>query len=74
VYNSADGGLLVVVLLHATANLPVSLAIDDLGVNVVLPVLLYFGLIVVSAIVVVVTGPENLSRTRRRAMEPALPG
>jgi hypothetical protein len=54
----------------------VSLTIDALGVDAVLPVLLYFGLIVASAIVVVlVTGPENLSRTRRRAMElePAVP-
>jgi uncharacterized protein len=75
VYNSTRS-LLVVVLLHATANLPVSLTIDALGADAVLPVLLYFGLIVVSAIVVVlVTGPENLSRTHRRAMElePAVP-
>jgi membrane protease YdiL (CAAX protease family) len=63
VYNSTRGSLLMVVLLHATYNLPITLAIDDLGTRATLPVLLYFGLLVVAAIVVViVAGPKHLSR------------
>src|ERR671913_2499626 len=31
VYNSTGGSLLLVVLLHATSNLPITLTIDDLG-------------------------------------------
>ena len=63
VYNSTRGSLLMVVLLHATYNLPITLAIDDLGTQATLPVLLYFGLLVVAAIVVViVAGPKHLSR------------
>jgi membrane protease YdiL (CAAX protease family) len=67
VYNSTGGSLLLVVLLHATYNLPITLAIDDLGSRATLPVLLYFGLLVVAAIVVVVVaGPKHLSRKRRK--------
>ncbi|HKH10658.1 MAG TPA: CPBP family intramembrane glutamic endopeptidase, partial [Rubrobacter sp.] len=67
VYNSTGGSLLMVVLLHATANLPITLAIDDLGGRAVLPVLLYFGLLVAAAIAVVAwAGPEHLSRTHRK--------
>ena len=63
VYNSTRGSLLMVVLLHATYNLPITLAIDDLGSRATVPVLLYFGLLVVAAIVVViVAGPKHLSR------------
>src|SRR5215210_2078012 len=70
VYNSTRGSLLMVVLLHATANLPVTLAIDELGVRATAPVLLYFGLTVVVAIVVViVAGPKHLSRTHRKQEE-----
>jgi membrane protease YdiL (CAAX protease family) len=83
VYNSSGGSLLMVVLLHATVNLPISLVIDDLGSQAMLPLLLYFGLTVVAAIVVVVVaGPKHLSRKHRKqeqegAAEPrvaALPG
>jgi len=70
VYNSSGGSLLMVVLLHATFNLPVTLAIDELGSRATVPVLLYWGLLVVAAIVVViVAGPEHLSRQRRRQEE-----
>src|SRR5215208_4230143 len=63
VYNSTGGSLLMVVLLHATVNLPVTLAIDDLGNRATVPVLLYWGLMAVAAIVVVIwAGPEHLSR------------
>ena len=63
VYNSTGGSLLMVVLLHATVNLPQTLAIDDLGSRATVPVLLYWGLMIVAAIVVViVAGPKDLSR------------
>jgi len=67
VYNSTGGSLLMVVLLHATFNLPVTLAIDELGGRATVPVLLYFGLTVVAAIVVViVAGPQHLSRKHHK--------
>src|SRR5215213_6608286 len=50
VYNSTGGSLLMVVLLHATFNLPITLAIDDLGTRATVPVLFYWGLMVVWAI------------------------
>src|SRR5215213_9584416 len=63
VYNSTGGSLLMVVLLHATINLPITLLYNDLGGRVTVPVLLYFGLQIVAAIVVViVAGPAHLSR------------
>src|SRR5215210_6654072 len=72
VYNSTGGGLLMVVLLHATANLPITLAIDELGSRATVPVLLFWGLMVVAAIVVViVAGPKYLSRKRQRQEEPS---
>jgi membrane protease YdiL (CAAX protease family) len=79
VYNSTGGSLLMVVLLHATYNLPITLAIDDLGSRATVPVLLYFGLLVVAAIVVVIfAGPKHLSRKhmKQEAAEPrvATPG
>jgi membrane protease YdiL (CAAX protease family) len=77
VYNSTGGSLLMVVLLHATANLPITLAIGDLGSRATAPVLLFWGLMVVAAIVVViVAGPKHLSRKHRKqeegAAEPAV--
>jgi membrane protease YdiL (CAAX protease family) len=67
VYNSTGGSLLLVVLLHATINLPIRLLYDSLGSRVTVPVLLYFWLTVVAAIVVViVAGPKHLSRKHRK--------
>src|SRR5918999_920866 len=58
VYNSTGGSLLLVVLLHATINLPITLLYEALGSRVTVPVLLYFGLMVVAAIVGVIwAGP-----------------
>jgi membrane protease YdiL (CAAX protease family) len=72
VYNSTGGSLLLVVLLHATINLPITLLYDALGSQVTVPVLLYFGLTVVAAIVVViVAGPKHLSRKRKKQEEPS---
>jgi hypothetical protein len=71
VYNSTGGSLLMVVLLHATINLPLTLLITPLGSQMTLPLLLYFGLEVVAAIVVVIwAGPKHLSRKRRKQEEP----
>jgi uncharacterized protein len=72
VYNSTGGSLLLVVLLHATMNLPIRLLIDSLGGGVTVLILLYFGLTVVAAIVVViVAGPRHLSRKHRKHEEPS---
>jgi uncharacterized protein len=72
VYNSTGGSLLLVVLLHATINLPITLLYDALGSQVTVPVLLYFGLTVVAAVVVViVAGPKHLSRKHRKQEEPS---
>ncbi len=72
VYNSTGGSLLMVVLLHATINLPITLLYDALGSRVTVPILLYFGLMVVAAIVVViVAGPKHLSRKHRKQEEPS---
>jgi membrane protease YdiL (CAAX protease family) len=70
VYNSTGGSLLLVVLLHATFNLPMTLAVDALGGRATLPVLLYFGLLVAAAIAVVVwAGPKHLSRKHGKQEE-----
>ena len=70
VYNSTGGSLLMVVLLHATANFPVTMAIDELGSRAAMPVLLYWGLMIVAAIVVVVVaGPKHLCRKHRKQQE-----
>jgi len=70
VYNSTGGSLLMVVLLHATVNLPLTLVIDDLGPQANVPVLLYFGLLVVAAVVVVVVaGPKHLSRKHKKQVQ-----
>jgi hypothetical protein len=63
-----------VVLLHATANLPLTLLLEPLGSRAMLPFLLFVGPMVVAAIVVVVVaGPEHLSRKQRKQEEPAPP-
>ena len=70
VYNSTGGSLLMVVLAHATVNLPLTLVRDDLGAQATVPVLLYFGLLIVAAIVVViVAGPKHLSRKRTKQVQ-----
>jgi len=54
VYNSTGGSLLMVVLLHAGANLPLTLLLEPLGSRAVVPFWLFVGLMVVAAIVVVI--------------------
>jgi uncharacterized protein len=71
-YNSTGGSLLLVVLLHATANLPLTLLLEPLGSRAMVPFLLYVGLMVVAGIVVVmVAGFAHLSRKHRKQEEPA---
>jgi hypothetical protein len=70
VYNSTGGSLLMIVFLHATVNLPLTLVRDDLGPKATVPVLLYFGLLVVAAVVVVVVaGPKHLSRKHKKQVQ-----
>jgi membrane protease YdiL (CAAX protease family) len=70
VYNSTGGSLLIVVLIHATFNVPMTLLIDSLGSRVTVPILLYWGLMAVAAIVVViVAGPKHLSRKHKKQEE-----
>ena len=58
------------VLLHATANLPLTLLLEPLGSRAMVPLILYFGLMAVAALVVViVAGPAHLSRKRRKQEE-----
>src|SRR5215213_8799653 len=69
-YNSTGGSLLLVVLLHATYNLTLTILIAPLGRQVTLAFSLYVGLLVVAAIVVVIwAGPKHLSRKHRKQEE-----
>jgi CAAX protease family protein len=72
VYNSTGGSLLLVVLIHATFNFPLTVMIQPLGSQGMLPFLLWCGLLVVAAIVVViVAGPAHLSRKHRKQEVPS---
>ena len=74
VYNSTGGSLLLVVLLHAAANLPLTLLLEPLGSRAMVPFMFYVALMVVAAIVVViVAGHAHLSRKHRKQEEPAQP-
>ncbi len=64
----------MVVLLHAAANLPLTLLLEPLGSRAMVPFMFYVALMVVAAIVVViVAGHANLSRKHRKQEEPAQP-
>jgi len=64
-YNSTGGSLLIVVLYHAAANLPITLLIAPLGEQSARPFLIYLALLlVVAGATVVATGPTHLSRTQ----------
>lgn len=59
-YNGTGGSLLIAVMFHATSNLPLTVFLEE---EVIRPFLIYVGLMVVAAsIVVAATGPQTLSR------------
>jgi uncharacterized protein len=63
-YNSTGGSLLIVVLYHAAANLPLTLLVTPLEARMTQPFVIYAALMVAAAIaVVVIAGPDHLSRT-----------
>ena len=71
VYNSTGGSLLLLVLLHATFNWPLTIFLVPLGSQMTVPFLVYSGLMVVAAImVVIVAGPKHLSRKHKKQEEP----
>ena len=60
------------VLLHATAIFPLTLLLEPLGSRAMLPALLYFGMMIAAAIlVVIVAGPKHLSRQLKKQEEGA---
>jgi uncharacterized protein len=66
-YNGTGGSLLIVVLYHATANLPLTVFLEPLGGRAAQPFLIYVALSVITAVTIVVaTGPEHVSRTHRK--------
>jgi hypothetical protein len=59
-----------VVLIHATFNFPITLLFERLGSQMTLPFLLYVGLTVVAAIMmVIVYGPQHLCRKHHKQEE-----
>jgi uncharacterized protein len=71
-YNGTGGSLLVVVLFHATINLPLTLLITPFEDEMAQPLWIFVGLLALAAATVVLaTGAANLSRTR--AKQAALP-
>jgi CAAX protease family protein len=74
IYNSTGGSLLLVVLLHATANLPVTLLLAPLGIDMIQPFLIFTALLIIAAAVVVwFAGPADLSRTQRKQTSEDIP-
>jgi uncharacterized protein len=66
-YNGTGGSLLIVVVFHAASNLPLTVLLEPLDDQVVLPFLLYVALMILAAsVVVAVAGPATLSRTRAK--------
>ena len=69
-YNSTGGSLLIIVLFHASSNLPITLLIAPYGEQSARPFLFYLAvLVVVAAVIAVATGPANLSRTQPKQVE-----
>ena len=74
-YNSTGGSLLLVVLLHATANLPVTLLIAPLGRQAMIQPFAIFTamLVLLAAVAVWMAGATNLSRSQPRQVSPGAP-
>ena len=74
IYNSTGGSLLLVVLFHATANLPVTFLIAPLGIDMIQPFLIFAALLIIAAAVVVgFAGAADLSRTQRKQTSEEIP-
>jgi membrane protease YdiL (CAAX protease family) len=74
IYNSTAGSLLLVVLFHATANLPVTFLIAPLGIDMIQPFLIFTALLIIAAAVVVgFAGAADLSRTQRKQTSEDIP-
>jgi CAAX protease family protein len=69
-YNSTRGSLLIVVLFHATANLPLTILITPLEDEMTRSLLIYVGLMIIAATcVAIATGAANLSRTQPKQVD-----
>jgi membrane protease YdiL (CAAX protease family) len=67
IYNGTGGSLLIVVLFHAASNLPLTVFFEPLDDEITQPFLIYVGLMVLAAAVVVAaTGRATLSRTHTK--------
>jgi membrane protease YdiL (CAAX protease family) len=74
IYNSTAGSLLLVVLFHATANLPVTFLIAPLGIDMIQPFLIFTALLIIAAAAVVgFAGTADLSRTQRKQTSEDIP-
>jgi hypothetical protein len=61
---------LIVVLFHAAANLPLTIFFEPLDDEITQPFLVYVGLMVLTAsVVVVATGPATLSRSHAKQVD-----
>ena len=69
-YNSTGGSLLIIVLFHASSNLPITLLIAPYGEHSERPFLFYLAvLVVVAGAIAVFTGPANLSRAQPKQVD-----
>ena len=74
IYNSTGGSLLLVVLLHATANLPITVLLGPLGIDAIQPYWIFTALLIIAAGVVVgFAGAADLSRTQRKQTSEDIP-
>ncbi len=66
-YNGTGGSLLIVVLFHATVNLPLTVFLEPLEDQAAQPFLIYVALLILAAsVVVAAAGPATLSRTHAK--------
>ena len=61
IYNSTGGSLLLVVLLHATANLPITVLLGPLGIDALQPYLIFTALLIIARALSSGLRPSNLS-------------
>lgn len=66
-YNNTGGSLLLIVLLHGTANLPLTFVLTPLGKEMTQPFLIFVALMVITATAVaLISGPAHLSRKHQK--------